>query len=486
MIGLLVAAVLSVPAGGDLQAALDRAAPGDTIELEAGATFTGHFRLPAKTGDAVTTIRTAGADARAPERRLSPADAAAFAKLRTPDNQPALETAPGAHHWRVTLIEVFGGDDGELMSLGSGSRDQATASQVPHDLVVDRVFVHGDPATGRRRGIGLNSASTTITRSYISDIKAVGRDTQAICGWNGPGPFTIADNYLEASTENLLFGGADPSIANLVPTDITITGNTLAKPVAWKQERWQVKNLLELKNARHVVIRDNVLEYNWQQAQTGFAVLFTVRNQDGACPWCEVSDVLFEDNLVQHSGGGVSILGVDYIHPSQQTHGIVIRSNVFAGLDNQRWGGSGYAIQMSDGPRDITFDHNTIISEHGAGFIQVEGPKISGFVFTNNIVRAQSYGVAGRDRAPGNDAIAFFFPGARMTGNVIADGDASRYPQGNQFPAFQEVCAQMTSCESRDYRWRDGSKYAGIGATRPPAASAPRTRQSSGTASTPR
>jgi hypothetical protein len=456
-----IAETITVHAGGNLQSALDRAKAGDTIELEPRATFVGHFMLPAKDGAAVTTLRTA-MHSDLPSARLSPADAARFAKLQTPDNLAALQTLPGAHHWRITLIEVLGGDDGDLVGLGDG-RPQTSPSQVPHDLVVDRVYIHGDAARGRRRGISLNSASTTITNSYIADIKAVARDAQAICGWNGPGPFIITNNYLEASTENVLFGGADPSIANLVPTDITITGNTLAKPERWRQERWEVKNLLELKNARHVLIRDNTLEYNWQQAQVGFAVLFTVRNQDGGCPWCEVSDVVFENNIVRHSSAGVSILGVDNNHPSRQTHGIVIRNNVFADLDNQRWGGSGYAFLITNGPRDITIEHNTIIQDHGAGFIQVDGPQIPGFVFTNNIVRQDEYGIAGTARAPGKDALDFFFPGARFSGNVIADGDPSRYPPGNQFPSSQELCKAMVSCDAHDYRLRPDAKWRAAG-----------------------
>ena len=103
---------------------------------------------------------------------------------------------------------------------------------MPHDLVVDRVYIHGDAARGRRRGISLNSASTTITKSYISDIKAVGARLAGDLRMERSGPFMITNNYLEASSENILFGGADPSIANSRPTDITITGNTLAKPAA--------------------------------------------------------------------------------------------------------------------------------------------------------------------------------------------------------------------------------------------------------------
>jgi hypothetical protein len=52
------AATLTVSAGGNLQAALDAAQPGDVIELEPGAVFVGQFKLRAKSG--VVTLRSAG------------------------------------------------------------------------------------------------------------------------------------------------------------------------------------------------------------------------------------------------------------------------------------------------------------------------------------------------------------------------------------------------------------------------------------------
>src|SRR5260221_13486153 len=41
---------IRVAAGGDLQAAIDGASPGDLIALEPGATYHGPFRLPRKDG----------------------------------------------------------------------------------------------------------------------------------------------------------------------------------------------------------------------------------------------------------------------------------------------------------------------------------------------------------------------------------------------------------------------------------------------------
>src|SRR5437870_5227887 len=69
--------VIWVPAGGDLQAALNAARLGDTIELQAGATWTGSFGLPTKTsGTGWIVVRSsAWAQLPPPGTRVGPADA---------------------------------------------------------------------------------------------------------------------------------------------------------------------------------------------------------------------------------------------------------------------------------------------------------------------------------------------------------------------------------------------------------------------------
>src|SRR4029079_19590158 len=146
----------------------------------------------------------------------------------------------------------------------------------------------------------LNSAATTIVNSYISDIKSKQSDAQAIAGWNGPGPFTIENNYLEASGENVLFGGADPSIANLVPSDISFRFNHVIKPASWRSQGWTVKNLIEVKNAQRMVIDSNLIENNWAAAQAGYAFMLTPRNQNGKAPWSVVQQITVTNNVVQH------------------------------------------------------------------------------------------------------------------------------------------------------------------------------------------
>jgi hypothetical protein len=94
--------------------------------------------------------------------------------------------------------------------------------------------VHGHRFRGQKRGIALNGRSISVLNSYIADIKSMNADAQAIAGWNGAGPFAIENNYLEASGENILFGGADPAVEGLVPSDIVVRGNHLFKPMAWR------------------------------------------------------------------------------------------------------------------------------------------------------------------------------------------------------------------------------------------------------------
>ena len=231
------AATLTVPAGGNLQAAINAAAPGDTILLPAGAVFTGNFVLPAKGGSAFITIRSATPDSSLPgaAARIDPSYAGLLPKVRNDHNGPAFRTAAGATNWRLQFLEILPSEStssANLLELGAADSTQLSIAAVPQHLIVDRCYIHGT-AWDQRRAIALNSGDTLIANSYVSGIRGTGVDTQAIAGWNGPGPYLIENNYLEAAGENLLFGGDDPLIPGLVPSNITIRRNTIGKPASW-------------------------------------------------------------------------------------------------------------------------------------------------------------------------------------------------------------------------------------------------------------
>src|SRR2546423_33890 len=246
--------MFALAAGGDLQAALDGARAGDTIVLPAGATFKGPLTLPRLEGDGWIEIRSSAADELAAGRRVTPVDAPKMAKIVGGDAaNVAVATAAGAHHVRFVGIEFAvtpGAYNTGLLRFGTG--DETREAELPHHLIIDRCWVHGDPARGGKRGLSLNARHVAVVDSHFSDWKGEGQETQAIASWNGAGPFKTTNNYIEAAGINLMFGGSDPTIRDLVPSDIEIRGNHFFKPLAWRSERWNVKNLFELKNARRV------------------------------------------------------------------------------------------------------------------------------------------------------------------------------------------------------------------------------------------
>ena len=318
-----------------LQTAIDNAPPGTTILLQSGHNYVGPFTLPAKSGDAWIIIRTNIADAQLPDEdhRIDPSYAPVLAKLQAPVNQSALVFASGAHHYRVMDLEVRTvGYSFDIIVAGS---TETAVANVPHDLVFDRLYIHGDAVLGTKRGIRLNSASSAVINCWISDCKANGQDAQAIAGWNGPGPFKIVNNHLEGSGENVMFGGALATITDLVPSDIEIRNNHFFKPLSWRigdpnyeGTPWCIKNLFELKNAQRVWVEGNIFENNWAHCQSGFAIVFTPRTESGAAMNNRVTDVTWRHNQLINSDGGFNISGHDDQLPNPVSTRILIEHNL--------------------------------------------------------------------------------------------------------------------------------------------------------------
>jgi hypothetical protein len=453
--------VIHVAAGGDLQAAIDKAQPGDRITLDRGATYRGPFRLPRKEGNGWIVISTNDKGLVGSSGRVGPSQASAMPKL-VASTGSVVETDPAAHHYRLVGLEIAPSDGLYLRALMQIGAEEGTAEALPHHIIVDRCYLHGDPRRGARRGIALNSRESAVINSYLSDFKEVGADSQAIVGWNGSGPFRIANNYLEAAGENVMFGGADPTIDGLVPADIEVVGNHMAKPLNWRREdpsfqgtAWSVKNLFELKNARRVLVDGNLFEYNWPHAQNGFAILFTPRNQDGQSPWSVVEDITFVNNLVQHVAAGINLLGHDDIHSSQPTRRIAIRNNLFVDVGGT-WG-SGRLFQLLDGTSDVSIDHNTAQQTDTLVFCGDRAPHTH-FAFQNNIAFHNQYGFIGSGTGTGRPTFDRYFPGALFRRNVIIGGSADRYPPDNFFPASADQVG-FVDPQRRDYRLRPSSNF---------------------------
>ena len=457
---------IRVAAGGDLQAALDTAKAGDVIELASGATFVGNYVLPAKTGNRYTILRTAPTqglpDA---EGRITPSHSSKLAKIQSPNSTPVLRTATGSHHWRLMLLEIgpTGSVSSDILVLGDSSPAQSSGDGLPHDLVVDRCYIHGDPVRGQKRGIAMNGAAITIVGSHISDIKSATQDAQAVAGWSGPGPFRVENNYLEASGENFMLGGAIPGAFGVVPSDLVFRRNHVARPVAWRSENWSVKNLFELKNARRVLVEGNLFENHWLDDQPGYAIVLTPRGERSAAPWATVEDVTFRYNIIRNTSAVFNLLARDDNGDSGTMRRVRIADNLVYAVDRSEWGGNGTFIQIGEGPSEITVEHNTII--HSGNLVTAYGGSRDApsaaerFVFRNNISPHNANGVIGQGMAVGTDTLNAFFPGAVFLRNAIAGGRASRYPGDNLFPEMDLFAQQFVSYSGHDYRLKAESEF---------------------------
>ena len=450
---------IRVGPNGNFQEALNRAGPDDVIVLESGSVYEGPFRLPRKTGNSYITIKSSRA-AELPEgARVGPGQSGLFAKLQAIRNGDiVITTDPGAHHYRFIGIEFSAAHAGlrsyDLVRFGDGRPAQTTIASVPHHLVIDRCYIHGFATQEVQRGLTLNSAETSVINSYISDIHGKGYDTQAVAGWNGPGPFHIVNNYLEAAGENLMFGGADPSVPNLIPSDIEIRRNHFFKPLSWKVGdpsyagiHWTIKNLLELKLGRNVTIDGNVFENSWTDAQAGYAVLFTVRNQGGTAPWAIVENVTFSNNIVKGARSGIQTLGMDYNHLSQQSTGLRVVNNVFDNIEH-------WCLTLN-GFHNVTWEHNTLFQ--GNNNITFTSKQSLGFVYRNNLTVRSGFGFFGDGGTEGTAALTAYCPSYVFAGNVIVGASTTKYPAGNFYPAT------LGEVQVNDYRLSTTSPFKGKG-----------------------
>ena len=467
------AATISVPAGGNLQAAIDAAKPGDVIELAAGATFNGPFKLRPKVGMSATsriTIRTAPSSGHpAAGVRVVPGHAPLLANIRSTTAGPAMRIEPGASYWTILLLEFYPSSStssANLVEFGGAGTSQSTMSSAPHHLVMDRCYLHGDPGYGQRRGLALNSGDATVINSHFSDFKGVSQDTQAILGWNGPGPFLIENNHLEAAAENIMFGGTDPAIPQLIPTNIKIRRNLITKNTAWMSQSWTVKNLIELKNAKDVVIEGNTIQYNWASGQQGYAIVITPRNQSNTAPWVIVKNIVIQNNVIRHVAAVFNILGYDDISTSQQTQDITIRNNLMFDVSTA-WQTPGHPANgrlaiIGAGPKNITFDHNTV-DNNGSSTLFFYGGKtptgvqITGFELTNNLLRSSSYAIYGDKIGQGTPALNYYTPAAIIQRNTFAGASAKLYPVGNDYPTVAQWLADFVNLANADYSLRSTS-----------------------------
>lgn len=395
---------------------------------------------------------------------MTPAAAAALPKLVSPNDAAVVSTEPGAHHYRLVGLEIAaapGVYSLELIALGSATA--TAASEQASEIELDRLYLHGDAAAGGKRGITLNSGATVIRNCWIEGFRSAVEDTQAIGGWNGPGPYTIVNNHLEAAGSGLMLGGAAARIPDLAPADVVIRGNHFVKPLVWRSESWQARHLLVIHNGRRIWVEGNVFENHWAGADPqGFAVVFAVRTENGAMPWAVIEDVTFTRNVIRAAAAGLRIEGQDAAGGGALRR-LLVQDNLLYAIDHSQWGGDGRLFDVAGAPEDVTIDHNTCLQlATGRHLLGLTGPPAVRFTFTNNLAEHGQLGVTSADQATGTATLAAYAPAAAFRKNALIHGDPALYPADNFFPA-DLASVGFVDAANADYRLAATSPYAGAG-----------------------
>jgi hypothetical protein len=448
---------ITVNAGDDLQAALNSASCGDTIQLQAGATFHGKFVFPAKPCDDShwIIVRTSTPDSALPAegQRMTPCYAGVASLPGRPaypcpnprnllarllldvNGDGAIRLADGANHYRVLGLEITRPE-----GMPSGARLIIPLGVGDH-IVIDRSWLHGTKQDETHAGFNMNGLRyAAVVDSYFNDFKCVSvtgacTDAHAISGGvsdTQDGPYLIQNNFLEASGESVMFGGGP---ATATPTDIEILHNHFFKPWQWMQGKpnfiggtsgnpFIVKNHLELKNAVRVLVDGNLMENNWGGfSQTGYGIVLSPKNQHvsstntNVCPICQVTDVTIRYSLVIHAGGGVQLATA---LSGDGTNGAPARAGARWSLHdlilddlspNYVGGGTAFLIMnawATNPLNTLTINHVTAFPDSTSHMAvignQLTNAPMYGLVFTNNIIMTGAHPIWSSGGGSGNCA----------------------------------------------------------------------------------
>ena len=463
-----------VPAGADLQAAIDAAQPGDELLLAPGATYLGNFLLPDKGATSSwVTIRTDLSDGAigAPGTRMTPSRAASanLARILSPNIYSTITTALSAHHYRFTGVEIGTtssvADINVIVRFGENSTAQNSAANTANNLILDRTYIHGQPTLSSRRCIMLNSASTAVVDSWVAECHSNDGDSQAIVGWNGPGPYLIQNNHLEAGHEVIMFGGSGVTVQNVSPSDITIRGNHIMRPTSWKGV-WQSKNLIELKHARRLLVEGNVIENAWMDSQVGYAFVMKSENQNWDTPWTQTTDITIRYNRIRNVGAGFNIAANPSGAPAIPAARFVITDNIVENVGNAPYLGDGRVFQFLGGLTDIVAMHNTMVSASGSNSASIyfgQLPTMQRLVVHSNVLEHGAYGIKGDSYGEGTASLNTYASGSLVTNNAMADGGSTTtYPANNYFPATLGSVG-FVDLAGGNYRLSGSSAYLGKG-----------------------
>jgi len=273
------------------------------------------------------------------------------------------------------------------ISLGGDKTTMKIREEVPFGFSFINTR-HRGPA---RRAFMANCADLLIEDIDADDYYEKGTDSQAIAGWNGCRNHMIRTSKLSAASENIIYGGADAANLEMYPEGITFDKNVFSKKEEWRTLNYNMKCLMEFKNAKYVLISYNTLKDTWRQAWGNSpAIMIKAANQENTNPYAESSHFTIINNDIYNVGDYITIIGQrDGNYNSGICNDILIKNNF---MHKMHAIGSGRATQIGDGPRNVKILQNTILDNINS-FMEMYGIPGDDIHFTDNVTGHGYYGL---------------------------------------------------------------------------------------------
>jgi hypothetical protein len=423
-----------------LQTAINAARGGDVICLTRGAQYrTAGLVVPARTDAGWITLRTDGA---LPVGRVTPTTAAPLAKVVGTGfgGMTPLKFVARSARWLVRGVEIMADPalaTGPTALVEVGTGQETTLADLPTDIVFEQVYAHGHATQHIRRAFALNGGAQTVKDSWCGEIHATGFDSQCVISWNGSGPFLIENNHLEAASENIMWGGADPRIVNLIPSDVTIRRNHIYKPAVWRVGKWNVKNLIETKAVARMLVEHNVMDGAWTDGQTGEAFVLKTNNPSGGCTWCVAEDITVRRNLIRNVGSFGTVAGNTFSQPALDSRRFLIEENYIESLNVAPYKGGGWFLVIVAKPRDVLVRNNTVAQSNTPNaMITIDGAaRPTNVAIDNNAMPLGTYGIFAGGVGEGAKALTLISGIARADFNGWRSAFRNGYPPTSKWYA---------------------------------------------------
>jgi hypothetical protein len=293
-----------------VQAALAACAFGDSITLNAANTFDFSDQILPNRGAGASHIHIRSslwALLPGPGVRVGPEHSGFMPKLRCAIGANSIfASASAAHHFRLLGLDLSNVPGNQAVDTFLYLDNRAPlAANTAHHMIVDRCYMHtaiGDFGTyGVKRCVSLGGIHMAVVDSYLDHQgPRAGTECHAIAAFGGAGPLKIRNNFLQASSINVLIGGAAPEPSLVITKDIEVWGNLYKKNPAWKYLNdpggiANVKNLLEFKWGQRCVSGGGVFDTNWAGGQAGESILIGLQGEGLSPEWNKCTDIAFYD-----------------------------------------------------------------------------------------------------------------------------------------------------------------------------------------------